>query len=111
MSRTRKLKGLAAASLRLKTLNDNPYYYNMYKIYGLFCKLTRLFYTMLCKKRLTSYGEHLGINSLSIISRKAKVIVGNYVNFNGVRIIGGGEGIYWELLPLWKELKNNVRVP
>ena len=25
MSRTRKLKGLAAASLRLKTLNDNPY--------------------------------------------------------------------------------------
>jgi len=25
MSRTQKLKGLAAASLRLKTLNDNPY--------------------------------------------------------------------------------------
>ena len=24
MSRTQKLKGLAAASLRLKTLNDNP---------------------------------------------------------------------------------------
>jgi len=25
MSRTQKLKGLSAASLRLKTLNDNPY--------------------------------------------------------------------------------------
>lgn len=25
MSRTQKLKGLAAASLRVKTLNDNPY--------------------------------------------------------------------------------------
>ena len=25
MSRTQKLKGLVAASLRLKTLNDNPY--------------------------------------------------------------------------------------
>ena len=25
MSRTRKLKGLVAASLRLKRLNDNPY--------------------------------------------------------------------------------------
>ena len=25
MSRTQKLKGLAAASLGLKTLNDNPY--------------------------------------------------------------------------------------
>ena len=25
MSRTQKLKGFAAASLRLKTLNDNPY--------------------------------------------------------------------------------------
>ena len=25
MSRTQKLKGLNAASLRLKTLNDNPY--------------------------------------------------------------------------------------
>ena len=25
MSRSQKLKGLAAASLRLKTLNDNPY--------------------------------------------------------------------------------------
>ena len=25
MSRTQKLKGLAAASLRLKTLDDNPY--------------------------------------------------------------------------------------
>ena len=26
MSRTQKLKGLSAASLRLKALNDNPYY-------------------------------------------------------------------------------------
>ena len=26
MSRTQKLKGLSAASLRLKTLNDNPYF-------------------------------------------------------------------------------------
>ena len=26
MGRTQKLKGLAAASLRLKTFNDNPYY-------------------------------------------------------------------------------------
>ena len=105
MSRTQKLKGLAAASLRLKTLNDNPYYYNMYKIYGLFCKLTRSFYTMLCKKRLTSYGEHLGINSLSIISRKAKVIVGNYVNFNGVRIIGGGKVFIGNYFHSGKNLK------
>ena len=30
MSRTQKLKGLSAASLRLKTLNDNPYI----KLYG-----------------------------------------------------------------------------
>ena len=27
MSRTHKLKGLVTASLRLKTLNDNPYLY------------------------------------------------------------------------------------
>lgn len=30
MSRSQKLKGLSAASLRLKTLNDNPYI----KLYG-----------------------------------------------------------------------------
>ena len=29
MSRTQKLKGLSAASLRLKTLNDNPYIINL----------------------------------------------------------------------------------
>ena len=29
MSQMRKLKGLAAASLRLKTLNDNPYITNI----------------------------------------------------------------------------------
>ena len=28
MSRTQKLKGLSAASLRLKTFNDNPYFKN-----------------------------------------------------------------------------------
>ena len=29
MKRTQKLKGLSAASLRLKTLNDNPYINNL----------------------------------------------------------------------------------
>ena len=31
MSRMRKLKGLTAASLRLKTLNDNPYLTYLYR--------------------------------------------------------------------------------
>ena len=31
MSRMRKLKGLAATSLRLKTLNDNPYLTYLYR--------------------------------------------------------------------------------
>ena len=62
----------------------------MYKIYRLFRKMMSWFYTFLCKRRLVSYGERLGVNSLSIISRKAEVSVGNHVNFNGVRIIGWG---------------------
>ena len=38
MSRTQKLKGLSAASLRLKTLNDNPYVFT--KLYGIHKKLS-----------------------------------------------------------------------
>ena len=40
MSRTQKLKGLVAASLRLKTLNDNPYFINPYILnnYGVFSR-------------------------------------------------------------------------
>lgn len=38
-----------------------------------------------------SYGYKLGVNSLSISSSKARVYVGNYVNINGMRIIGRGE--------------------
>lgn len=62
----------------------------MYRFYGLIRKIMSRFYTFLCKRRMVAYGEHLGVNSLSIISRKAKVSVGDYVNFNGVRIIGCG---------------------
>lgn len=62
----------------------------MYKIYNLFRVIVRFFFTWFCKRRMVSYGEHLGVNGLSIISRKAIVTVGNYVNFNGVRIIGQG---------------------
>ncbi len=49
-----------------------------------------VFYTWLCKKRLLSYGVGLGVNGLSIISKKAAVEVGDFVNFNGMRIIGLG---------------------
>ena len=34
MSRTQKLKGLSAASLRLKTLNDNPYLFCYHQFYA-----------------------------------------------------------------------------
>ena len=65
----------------------------MYRFYGLIRKIMSRFYTFLCKRRMVTYGEYLGVNSLSIISRKAKVSVGNHVNFNGMRIIGMGGSI------------------
>lgn len=55
-----------------------------------FRRIIRVFYTWLCKRRLAKYGAHLGVNGLSIISNKAIVEVGDYVNFNGMRIIGWG---------------------
>lgn len=50
---------------------------------------------------IKSYGVKLGVNSLSVSSSKASVIVGDYVNFNGVRIIGQGGGNNWRLFSLW----------
>lgn len=40
MSRTQKLKGLSAAALRKKTLDDNPYFINPYILnnYGVFSR-------------------------------------------------------------------------
>lgn len=46
--------------------------------------------TFIFKRMINSWGIGLGVNSLSFSSRNAKVDVGNYVNFNGVRIIGWG---------------------
>ena len=37
-----------------------------------------------------SWGKGLGVNSFSLSSSKAVVDVGDFVNFNGVRIIGWG---------------------
>lgn len=62
----------------------------MNKFYRLLRRITRFFYTVLCKHRISSVGDHFTVNGLSIISNKAQVVVGNHVNFNGLRIIGGG---------------------
>lgn len=63
-------------------------------LYYLFSKkrfLESLICTFLFKRMIKRYGDNLGVNSFSISSKNAEVILGNFVNFNGVRIIGRGE--------------------
>lgn len=62
----------------------------VYFILGIFKRAKTIFCTALFKRMIFSYGVCLGVNSLSISSRNAKVQVGDYVNFNGIRIIGRG---------------------
>lgn len=68
----------------------------MRKVLIIFIKPVKWLYSRLCtfffKRMIHSYGDSLGVNSLSISSSKAIVNVGNNVNFNGVRIIGRGGG-------------------
>lgn len=72
----------------------------LFSIFRLYQTVRTLICTWIFKKMIKSYGEKLGVNGLSISSSKANVIVGNHVNFNGVRIIGLGGGKDWRLLPL-----------
>lgn len=51
-------------------------------------KIRRLIYTNRAKRQLTSYGNELRVNGPCIF--EAFVNVGNNVNFNGMRIYGGG---------------------
>ena len=41
------------------------------------------------QKRSFPIREWLKVNGLSVISRKAEVVVGKNINFNGLRVIGG----------------------
>jgi len=51
--------------------------------------LSRLFFNNLVKLRAKKVGKKLNVNGLSIVSPYA--ILGNNVNFNGIRIAGCGE--------------------
>ena len=62
----------------------------MKKILLLFKRVYSCICTFIFKRMIRSYGYKLGVNSLSICSSKASVDIGNYANFNGVRIIGQG---------------------
>lgn len=61
----------------------------IYSIYGLFRRCKRLICTMIAKPRIAKHGHNLRVNGLSLISRKAYMEIGNNVNFNGIRIVGG----------------------
>lgn len=62
----------------------------LFIVIRLFKQLYSSICTLIFKRMIHSYGCRLGVNSLSICSSKALVDVGNYANFNGVRIIGQG---------------------
>jgi len=62
----------------------------LYSIYGLFRKCKSLICTLFAKPRIAKYGNNLRVNGFSLISRKAYIEIGNNVNFNGIRIVGGG---------------------
>ena len=62
-------------------------FYSVLKCYQ---RIKSLICTYIFKKMIKSYGVKLGVNSLSVSSSKASVVVGDYVNFNGIRIIGQG---------------------
>jgi len=51
-------------------------------------KVLSIFFTLLVKKRVRSYISPLKVNGFSIISKNT--ILGKNVNFNGMRISGGG---------------------
>lgn len=61
----------------------------LYSIYSLFRKCKRLICTMIAKPRIAKHGDNLRVNGFSLISRKAYLEIGNNVNFNGIRIVGG----------------------
>jgi hypothetical protein len=44
---------------------------------------------MIAKPRIAKHGDNLRVNGFSLISRKAYLEIGNNVNFNGIRIVGG----------------------
>ena len=63
----------------------------LFIIYGLFRRLKSYLCKLLVQSNISKKGECFRVNGLSLISRKAYVEIGNNVNFNGMRIIGGGK--------------------
>ena len=57
-------------------------------INSLYRQFVRVFFTFFAKKRIKSYGVGLRVNHRCYFNRNTHV--GNYCNFNGMRIAGGG---------------------
>lgn len=58
------------------------------KIYEIWTKVRRFFYSKLVRMISKSCGKDLSVNRFSMVSRNT--ILGDNVNFNGMRIRGGG---------------------
>lgn len=54
-------------------------------------KIFQFIYTTIVKFEARSYGLHLKVNHYSVVNKN--VVLGNNVNFNGIRITGGGKVI------------------
>lgn len=63
--------------------------------------IRRIFWTGIVKVQCKSYGEKLRVNFKSRVTNKT--ILGNYVNFNGMSIEGGGEVVIGDYFHSGKE--------
>lgn len=63
----------------------------LYFFYGLFRGLKSNFCKLLVKSNIAKKGKSFRVNGFSLISSKAYVEIGDNVNFNGMRIVGGGK--------------------
>ena len=55
----------------------------------IFQKLKTMLYTKVAQMTVKSYGRHLRINDFSRLGKNT--VIGDFCNFNGMKIIGGGK--------------------